>query len=599
MEGRTTVRLLVATLVAASIWYVISWREDGDSNPEPQTWQGVADLPFRSVALTIQRGEWWATLRREGQRWRVVDPLRGFVSVGVVERLLNEWSLIERCAPLSFREMEVRGLTLARLGLDPPVVRLEAEVGDGQRIALRLGHETPLGDGLFAHLEGDSAVVVVSTNFLETIPSSIASLVNHEIWDFDWKDVLRIEVERRQGGFFQLARENGVWRIRQPFEDWADSEAVRSWLQLLWREKAEKVLWPESLPDPAAFGLDPATREAIVSFWTEGQSEGIKVYVGRAGSAEGERAYLQFAGSAAIYAVQPEWLRWMNVRVSDFRSRRRVRLEPHRVWELVMERGEQRIVVRRGTNELWQMEEPVQAHADRERVNLFLNTLTNIRAAGFAEEGEMPMGEEALIILRVRWASEVESGATETTKVIRIYAPLPESEFYRMVIGDAPPAFLESREIESLLGPPPFWRPLWFRDREMLGISASQIRSLTIQRGGAEQQTVRRDENGRWVGPEGRSVAVETVGEIVGTVGQMRADEVVPFLETQSADYGFDVPVVRLEIGLGGGEGIRKILLVGQEGGPNGLRYARVLGQDVVFLISPELFAFLNRDFLL
>jgi hypothetical protein len=599
LAGRTTFRLMVAVLATASIWYGLSWSDRRKTIGISPEWERLPSLPERTVTLTLERGDWRAVVKREGDhRWRVIEPVEGPAVEGVVDRILNEWSLLERRHPMAFTEMEVRDLDRTRLGLEPAVVRLAAQESTGQKIALRLGGESPLGDGLFAELEGDSAVFLAPTQLLSLVPSTLNALVNRRIWDVEWTLVTRIEIERRGGGFMQLALENGLWRIRKPFSDLADSERVRAWLQSLWAVDADEVLDPETQPDPAAFGLDPATREATISLGTVNRPEEVRLFVGRAGVAGGDRAYLQFSGATTIYAVPSAWLERLNVRVSDFRSRRRVRFDPARLREVVLEQGERRLVLRRSDNGLWQMTEPMQTAADRERMTEFLEGLANLRAFDFLQEPGDSSGQSALLTLSLRQGGDAGTEGVETTRVVRLYAPLPEMEGYRLVGGDEPPALVARQDLEALFGPPPFWRPLWFRDREILSVASSQIRSLTIQRNGQEQ-TVRREESGRWVGPEGRTIRVEAVEELAGTVGRMRAVGLEPFEEAKATQYGFDPPVLRLEIGLQGDGGIRKILLIGRDSGPGGLRYARVLGQDMVFLLAPELFQFLNRDLLM
>lgn len=600
LAGRTTFRLMVAVFATASIWYGLTWPDRRKPFGVSREWEHLPLLPERTVSLTLEWSDWRAVVKREGDhRWRVIEPVDGPAVEGVVDQILNEWSLLERRHPLAFTELEIRGLDRARLGLEPASVRLVAEESTGQRIALRLGGESPLGDGLFAELEGDSAVFLAPTQLLAAVPTTLNALVNRRIWDVEWTSVTRLEIERRGGGFMQLALENGLWRIRKPFSDLADPERVRAWLQSLWAVDADEVLDPETQPDPAAFGLDPATREATISLGTASRPEEVRLFVGRAGAAGGDRAYLQFSGTTRIYAVPSTWLERLNVRVSDFRSRRRVRFDPARLREVVLEQGERRLVLRRFDNGLWQMTEPMQTAADRERMTAFLDGLANLRAFDFLQEPGDWSGQSALLTLSLRQqGGDAGAEGVETTRVVRLYAPLPEMEGYRLVGGDEPPALVARQDLEALFGPPPFWRPLWFRDREILSVASSQIRSLTIQRN-EQEQTVRREENGRWVGPEGRTIRVEAVEELVGTVGLMRAVDIEPFEEAKAAQYGFSPPVLRLEVGLQGDGGIRKILLIGRESGPSGLRYARVLGQDVVFLLSPELFQFLNRDLLM
>ena len=58
--------------------------------------------------------------------------------------------------------------------------------------------------------------------------------------------------------------------------------------------------------------------------------------------------------------------------------------------------------------------------------------------------------------------------------------------------------------------------------------------------------------------------------------------------------YGLDKPVEVLTIGLSGGEGIRKSLMIGGEAASGG-RYAVVQGQDVVFVLSEGIVGKLTR----
>ncbi|MFO7534319.1 MAG: DUF4340 domain-containing protein [Kiritimatiellia bacterium] len=594
MHLRTTFWLLVAVLFTGAFYLFVQMR-DRAAGTIPAEGALLLDLdPAAAEVLKVETPAWRVECRKLKGRWRILVPLQGAADAAVIERILGELATLPREEVATPDQMRLRGLTLAQYGLETPSVRITTGTGSGPEVTILLGAPGPFPASMFVKRTDEPVVVTTRTNILAVLPAEAGVFRDRRLLEGDAASVVRFELERRAVGFVQLALENGDWRMLQPMAERADSGRVLELLRNLLALEVQEVLAPEQA-DPAALGLDPEGVEAAFTIWMAGESTGTRVEFGRSAGPAGGKVCARIGGAGTIMTVDTNVLSLLAVRAPDLRDKVRLRFNPAEIGTLTLESADRRLTARRD-NGGWLLTEPLQAPADTERLQGLLTGLAGLTALYF-EEGE-EASSNGLPLVQVRFWTGDPTGATVAASaglVLRVWGPAATGEVYRADTGTGSVFGADAALIRRALGPEPFWDPLRYRDRMMLALKAETLKRITLVRGAVEQR-VEREEKGRWISHDGRQVREEAVNAMAEAAASLRALRLEAAGESD-APYGFDTPSARIEFGLAGADGIQKTVLIGLAD-PEGNRYARVQGQDPVFVISADTAGILMSDLL-
>ena len=261
--------------------------------------------------------------------------------------------------------------------------------------------------------------------------------------------------------------------------------------------------------------------------------------------------------------------------------------------------------------------------ADEQAVAELLRRITDLRVQSFADGTQTNLAQLGLATPAcvVQVLEEFpESGARPEARPGEpaAAAPQPKGKANRLWIGQAPrdarPVRVKFEDDPLIFGEgatvydvspaavgalgPDLVNPLLYRDRTMLAVHPKNVRRISLVRGQAEQ-TVARNENEKdaWVAvsPVNGQPREDVVEDVLFHVANLRAFRVEGHNVKDLGPYGLGRPETLLTLGLSGGEGIQKSLLLGSEAGAEG-RYAMIQGQDVVFVLEKSVADRLARD---
>ncbi len=589
---RTLFWLLVAVLFTGAFYLFVTAR-DRSGGMAPPEGALLLDLdPETADLLTIRTPAWKVECRKVRGRWRMLAPLQGAADVGVIERIIGELALLPREEVATPAQMKLRELTLDSYGLEKPDVAITVRSGASAPVTLLVGAPAPFPSSVFVKRTDEEVVVTTRTNILAALPAQAGDFRDRRLLEGDAASVVRFELERRSSAFVQLVQENGEWRLMQPVVDRADTPRFQALLRDLLAAEVREVMSDEHA-DPVAYGLGPDSVEAVLTLWLAGEPAPTRVEFGRLSGPAGDRLCARIGGAGSILAVDTNVLSLLTFRVQDLRDRMRLRFQPDAIRGFSLEAGERRMAAAREGVLVWRLTEPLQARGDVERVRSFLMQLPSLATSGF---DEAPAPETPPLVQVCLWTGAVAAAGAPVAPDYRLRVlAAAEGDRYRADTGTGGVFFLEGEAVRQVLGAEPFWDPLRFHDREMLALSTGAVKRVVLMRGEVEQ-AAERDDKGRWLTHDGRQVNAEAVEGLLRTVTALRAVRLLP-PEGDGKAYGFDVPAARLEFGLEGGAGIQKTVILGAAD-TDGNRFARVQGQDLVFVLSPETTALLMRDLL-
>lgn len=227
------------------------------------------DDPDDAVELEIRAGSSRQLLRKQGHRWRLVEPVELFADDVRVAAVVRGLSRLEAERFVAAEPAAAHGLTRPRLRVRVRFgAGVDGGVGDGgapsERV-LVVGGEAE--GGAYARLEGgDAPVFVVDLSLVEQLE---APLVSRDLFAFDDDRVEALVIERPGEPRMELSRGEGGW---EGLEGEASASVVAGEIlsRLSVARAAEVVGYG---PPPAVAGLTLPRARVTIHLAGEGEAE--------------------------------------------------------------------------------------------------------------------------------------------------------------------------------------------------------------------------------------------------------------------------------------------------------------------------------------
>jgi hypothetical protein len=271
----------------------------------------------RRVAIRWPDGG--VVLAREGEEWRLREPIEGRADGSSVDTLLSNLSFLRASgfedAPPPDEES----------GLAPPELEIELtlapeqEGGEERSVALAMGKALANGDRLVR--AGGQTRFRVPGARIDDFPRKVVAWRFKELARFPAADARRIEMSFRDASGSSL----DVTAIRAEDETWSslpeamDPEGIRSLVDELARLRARDILADEmGAEELRGLALEPPNARFVVR-GAEGDTPLADVRIGVARSGGGIAA--QAAGNATVFEIDPALAELVPVSLDSFRSR--------------------------------------------------------------------------------------------------------------------------------------------------------------------------------------------------------------------------------------------------------------------------------------
>lgn len=628
MKFSTTWRLLLAVLLLGGAIWLLDRRVETTDQRRTRRARLLPDMRDDVDYLRVEKGDLSVECVMEKGAWWIHSPLRARAGEGAVDKLLSVLERLRRGESIPIDQVKARDLTLADYGLGTPRARIVFRDQRGQQEVI-VGDPAPLGEAVFVRIGGSDRIVSTGRELLDALPDGVEDLRDRRLLHGDLFSTTRLEIQRPGGGFVQLTRSDGQWRLQQPVTALADSSRISSLLDVLFGLEAAEFVWdppvgepgPEvKVPDAAdsaegrveAYGFADETALRI-TVWVKGDDVGKELLLGKTPGKQSDLVYATRRDLPSIYLVDRSVLDAFEVAADDLRDRRVFTIPPDRVRHVRLQQEERRVVLQKDREQGWVLTEPVQWKADDEVVEGLVRFLAGWQVLAFRDALSTNLEEQGLdpprltVCLAAVPAAAGREDATDS-------GPPPESagvdwrclRIGRRVEGrdavvtmfEGGSSMMELREdaVRCLPGDPA--DPLYYRERTMLAVAPGNVKRLTLSRGGDEQSVVR-NADGMWVpGEEGPfKAATDVVRDILFYTSNLRALRVECHNPESLPAYGLDSSGMRLTLGLSGKEGIQKSLLMGFRSKMDGI-YAMVQGQGVVFVLANDVVDRLTGDLL-
>jgi hypothetical protein len=326
----------------------------------------------------VERGQ-----AADGPAWLLREPAEDEADGIEVEGVLSTLQLLDAVRRIPAGEAG----PAASYGLEKPRLRWEVTLTDGRRLGLKVGKLNPLGQLLYAQVEGSDEVLA--------LPGQSEAALERTPFDLRRKDLVRFEpdqVERLslEGGEarLELSRREGRWVLQAPVEDRADERAVGKVLQGLLALRATG--FPGAgLPD-SALGLDRPAAKVVVEGATPGVRLEVWLGLGTLKSNSGKLFARRVDPPGPAVEVGLHVLPLFQRKVMELRDRRLLEFDPAAVARIRATSEGQIVVLERharGPDRGWDLVAPLAAPARRLKVQALLGALGELEATRMLAPG--------------------------------------------------------------------------------------------------------------------------------------------------------------------------------------------------------------------
>src|SRR5215210_6880721 len=287
------VLILIAAGLGSYLYFVEMKREPGDpAEKKPKVFSVEADK-IDELTIKSESGD-RTTLKKNGKDWQVVSPADSgpaAVDQAEVSGITTNLATLEQQRVVE--EKAEKAEDLKEFGLATPRIEVGFKA-DGVEQKLQIGSKTPTGSDLYAKLDGQSKVFLISS-FLE-------STFNRKPFDLRDKSALKIDADKvdsvevtTKDGTVHFGKVNADWKLLSPAENRADAVLIGGLVSRLGSLQM-KSMAPAT--DLKTYGLDiPAATVRVGS----GSSQAT-LLIGKAG--EEGTVYAKDASRPAVFTIE-------------------------------------------------------------------------------------------------------------------------------------------------------------------------------------------------------------------------------------------------------------------------------------------------------
>jgi hypothetical protein len=532
--------------------------------------------------VTIKRKTETIKLRREGDGWAMLEPVKARGDRGAVDGVVT--TLVTARVD---REIDAKPARLADFGLDPPETEISLEVkGQKEPLALAIGGKNPTGAWVYGKEGAKPAVLALSEIVSRDASKPAVEFRDKTVLAFDRRSVTGLDLEIGGDRISLEAQEGGKWRIVKPGPYPGDGDRVGDFLDKLGAAKAREFV-PVSPATAAKLGLD---RPASVTLWLgkDKDRSSKTLLVGRAEDDKKTVHVMRPGESEAMVTGEEVWTALPKT-VAVLRDKVVVAYAYDKVKRVEVESPRGQVALERDGSG-WKLTAPEPLRADAGAVNNLLWNIRDLRASGY-------LAEEAAAIPRHLGKPEVtvkiwEEGAPAAKTLL--VAPSRDTRggqpaAVAAVAGQGPVMLIDAKALTELARTADD-----LRDKMLLPpFELTDVKRARFVSGGKPVLVERKGESEWKLVEPSRGAAKEAkITDLLLTLKTLRWKEIASPKGDDAARFGLDRPQIEVTLVKGDGSELAT-LLVGREEG--GVAYVRMKASPVIYSVEGKLLGDLKK----
>jgi len=389
--------------------YVVSNELKSIVSKKPEEFRDHRMTPFLTTLINraifrVSDGE--IELVKEQDDWVLMRPIKARASNDAVVNILTKINQTQIAKFVSDNKINP-----GSFGLDSPsnVITL---FGDEQhKFQIDIGNPVPSNpDSVYAFLPQRNSVVELSKAFANLFNITPNDLRDRKIARLNSDLIDRVTIEKLDQSKLVLGRDEDRWRFLSPISAPANSGNITRLIQEI-NDGEVSAFVSDTATDLTKYGLDqPRLKISFSSYSTDNTAEanaGETVLATLAfGNSENGATYARLEEEPYIFSIPEQLVAGLPTAEFSFRILDVLDLRRDQLVSLLIERrGEEPVELVRSVEGKWILEGR-EDHQKDAQVQLFLNTLTGLRAAAWVGNAKPQYGlDQPPLIIKVRYQS--------------------------------------------------------------------------------------------------------------------------------------------------------------------------------------------------
>lgn len=327
--------------------------------------------------LTIKRKADTVKLKRAGDQWEMLEPVKTRANNGVVNEVVTGLATAR-----VDREIDPNPAKPGDFGLSPPEALVTLEVkGQAAPLTLAVGGKNPTGVWAYAREGSKPAVVAIGDSVSRDVTRPVAEFRDKVLFAFDRRNVSAVDLDLDGSKMTLEAEDGGKWRIAKPGPYRGDADMITEMLDKLASVTVKEFLGPPK--SPGAYGLDKPSR---VTLWLGKDKDRTSktLLLGKVDAAK-KGVYVQRQGEQEVLLAPTETWDKLPKTVAAARDKVVFTYAYDKVNRVEIESAAGKVTLQRdGIN--WNITAPEPLKADTGAVNGLLWRVRDLRASGFLDE---------------------------------------------------------------------------------------------------------------------------------------------------------------------------------------------------------------------
>jgi hypothetical protein len=347
-----------------------------------------------------------------------------------------------------------------------------------------------------------------------------------------------VEMENA-GAETRITFRDGRWKVREPFEDYADPKAVK---ELIAGLATIEVIRKDRIDDGKErdrvykeLGLDTDKQSVVL----KGDGPPIEIYFGIE-TPSGEGVYARQKPSSELAQIKKEARDRVLRKPDDFRDHHLARFEPKEIVEIRARRpdGDLELELKEG---FWLFRKPLQAQADNQVVFDTLSKLTTTEIEKFVANTQETAADYGLSdpqgVIHLKSAKGADF-------VIKLGNLTPDKKSVYASVKERPGIFQVPEALRAFVAlPPDQWQ-----ERRILRLPEEALREIDVQVAGHAETHLKRGSIGWLLDLDGKVNHAQQshVADLYRWLSQARVEEFAGNVKGKRAEFGLDQPQLRV-----------------------------------------------------
>jgi hypothetical protein len=353
----------------------------------------IEELEIRSASGDV------TSLKKQGEQWQIVAPEAVDVDESEVSSIVTALESLE-----VQRTLEENPASVAAFGLEPPRFSVGFRVaGDTAMRRLLAGRKTPTGGDLYARVEGQPKLFLVSAYQEDSLNKTTFALREKSVLKIARDGIDALTLEAPGTPAVVLSRKGSDWRLTKPTDARADFSAIDGIVNRVTQARMKAIVAPApSAADLKKYGLDKPQALATIG------AGSTRAVLAIGAKQDDTSVYARDLSRPMVFTVDTALLDELKRTPGDLRNKELFQFRSFTALGLDVSLGRTALTFAKekpasadqaSAPEVWKQTKPDAKDVDQGKLTDLISTLSNLRADTFADKA-LATGEDLTVTAR-------------------------------------------------------------------------------------------------------------------------------------------------------------------------------------------------------